>query len=280
MKKIIVILILVLTLALFLTVPVVAAENQIQKGDILLFGRPAVEPDHEHYFMFSYLSFWQAAAKKTVYSPLWGEDISTWDDSNFPMGERYYWIHVEIATEDSFKPACLENMEEEDIVIILRSTAYMKEVVNIDITCSVFQELLERHTGYNQSFFEIWLKWIHWTIDNIEYVKPWKWKEMNGIDIESYPIPAEMQYSPYLGTSFYTDIASMEFMERDGNCSSITAWALFIAWYRTSQENAVREAIRNIFKNNIPAVAAVDAIAPGGLAWWLYENNLVEIIPF
>lgn len=277
MKKIV-----FLAMAIFLLATPSVEALVVQKGDILLFGGPAVGQDDPGYTNQSNLALVQAMARDSgIYSHFWGI-LYTFDDTDFPKEEKYYWGHTELATEDGFEPACLEGLEEKEIrqvMVILRPTKKLKTVIDMEACLRGYQDLLRLYTGYSQPIFGIYLKWLLWGKENINWFEQpdlfWKWDQLWNVNLDELATPEFMQYSPHQGTEFYSDIASMEFMERDVDCSSVVAWALIRGWYEKFPVE-----VRKLFLNNIAAIAAVDTIAPGGLGWWLYENGFVDIIIF
>ena len=283
MKKIKIIFLLVICL-IASSVGTVAGSvtDEIRRGDILLFGCPAIGPDDEGYSTQAGIFFSQAAARESgIYLPFWG-DLSTLDDKEFPMGKRYFWGHIEIAPEDRFKPACLEGLEEREVaqtMIILRPTELLRTVVDMDACLRGYQDLLTMYTGYSQPIFGIWLKWIMWGKKNISWFDQpdlfWKWNEIFKVNFNELPAPVFMQYSPHLSDEDYTDIENDKFKERDVDCSSVVGHSLLLGCYKRFPKK-----VRAFFLNNTAAIAAIDSAAPGNLAWWLYESGFVDIIRF
>lgn len=248
----------------------------VQKGDLVVWGYPEVDQEEPGHVTQTYLPHYEAiATKKGIYDPFWGR-MRTWDNTDFPLLEhkRYFWGHIEIVPEDSDY-----SIPEGVRIVILRPTGDFRSAMDIDAMATRYKRLRdEGKIKYNQPFVGIFIMWVKSMPESGEgWVTPdtiKRWSEIYGIDFDALPVPEKFQHMPvFEDNAAYTDIASENFWQRDMNCSSSAAWAL-IAGY----DAATGGGLRNFFFNNLPAVAAVDCIAPGQLAWWLVEYGLFEIV--
>ena len=249
------------------------ADVAIQKGDILVYGYQAVDQENSAYESQMYLAFMQTISQKMgTYAPFWeaGGPLLTWDNTDVPMGKRYFWGHIGIALKDGDCPL-LDGYE----IVVLRPTAALTAVVNFDQIVEKYRSALETTGPYNQPFYPAFMNWVkrlaknqnHWlNSPKLQQL----WLSNYGVDVTA-PEIERLQVSSYLGTE-YTDINDWRFWERSLDCSSLAAWAIIWGWYANFEQ------VRSLFLNNLKAVAAVDAIAPGQLAWWLVKNQLVEIV--
>jgi hypothetical protein len=236
----------------------------VEVGDIIMFGSPALTPRSATYQTQAYLSFVQASGTQVaLYDPFWGPGLGTWDDSTSELGQRAFWGHVELAQAQGPYP-----VKDGFDLVVLRPTVLMHSAVDMGAASN---RVL---TGsYSQPFVGLFLDWSAWGRTNIAWIAarpelPLRWGELYGVDLFGLAPAEHYQYSPGLGSLAHTDLASPLFWQRDADCSSTSAWKIIWGWYQTQGEP-----VRSAFLNDPAAVSAVDAISPGQLAWWLVDRG-------
>jgi len=251
----------------------------VQKGDVLLFGSPATEPTDkkitgagiwraDKYNTDSYLAYVPAIGEQAgVYAPFFGEGLRSWDDSAAPMGSRYFWGHVELATVtgDYANPTNLQ-------VLVLRPTAAMQGVVD---TLAAADKHPTVQTRYSQPFVGVFLHWLKWAAQDGTWYDGAAgsafWNGVLGFDLSALALSGAMQFAPQLAPGPYSDIAGAPFWERDIDCSSLTMWSLIWGWQKMTSAAA------GFFRDNVAATASIDALSPGQVAWWLHHVGFVTV---
>jgi hypothetical protein len=253
-----------------------ASSASTQKGDILVYGNWEVDQEDPTYSTAMYLAFMASIARDmSVYTSFWGK-MRTWDNTSAPRkgGRRCFWGHIDIATVDGYSPST----DGWDVIVILRPNSTFMSVIDLN---QMAYKASEGAGAYNQPFYSAFMNWVkrlaktsnHW-LSSPELQQ--LWLSNYGVDVNA-PEIERLQTSPYLGTE-YTDINDWRFWKRSMDCSSTVAWAMIWGWYCAPSSGG--EQVRSFFLNNLDAVGAVDAIAPGQLAWWLSTNKLVDTVTF
>ncbi len=187
-----------------------------------------------------------------------------------PMGNRYYWGHIEIATADDEY-----SIPDGFSLVVLRPTAEMLAIVD---TIAAADKLLAvaGTTPYSQPFVGVFLKWLKHTdlTDNWYGTNAQDrsfWANSFGLDLNALPTTTQMQYAPQLATEPYSNITQDAFWQRDLDCSSVTMWALIWGWHQMDSAAAP------YFLNHLDRVASIDALSPGQVAWWLVHVGYTTI---
>lgn len=274
MKKIMLMIAVSISLLFFTALHQQVWAEQIQKGDIIVFGQPQLKQGEKGNLNQKYLVFFEEASRSSgLYTPFWGENFFTWDGEKEPMGIPYWWGHIEIATTNTTTDdlsGIVTWPEGQDFgFVVLRPN---ENIFDVNRIVEVYGQLLNSYTGYNQPFVGMLIHWVKQSAksDSIDWFQKGEifslWKELYGVDFEKIPTP--VKYQQYQST----DIADQLFMKRTVDCSSLTAWAIIYGWL--SKEPSVRD----LFLNRPEVIAAVDAVAPGQLARFLVEWNLAKIV--
>jgi len=235
----------------------------LQKGDIMVFGYPARGQDHPAYAAQMFLGYYQKLAQKCkLYEPVFGT-LKTWDDSIVPMGERYFWGHIEVALEDNSN---FQGLPKDDLVILrLTETGVVDKEAFVEA-----YESLDKST-VNIPFLGVlvtWIKtavqegWVDWMDGNTFR----EWGSLYGIDFENIPFP--QKYQSYQTT----DMDSSDFGRRSADCSTGVGWALMYAW------EAKVPSVREFFQDHPERIASVDCLSPGQIPWFLTDKGLATIV--
>ena len=198
-----------------------------------------------------------------VYEPFFGAGLRSWDDSREPLGQRYHWGHIQLAIQD-------EDFAIPDgwSMVVLRPTATMNTVVD---TLAAADQLSKVSVNpYSQPFAGVFLQWLKWNDQGANWYdadaqQKSFWASAFGVDPGTLVAPTKLQFAPALDTASYTNISEDPFWLRDIDCSSLAMWSLIWGWYQTDPTVAA------FFQDNLGAVAAIDALAPGQMAWWLQD---------
>lgn len=242
---------------------------EVQRGDIVLWGRPLVEMGEEGFAWQAQIMFCEyAASYSDVLAPFW-DHVDSFNGSEAPLGTAYFWDGLTVAGADGE----LTN-EEGRVPLQLRPTEAWLEALDIDQLVGRATTPIER---YNQPIIGLATRWFQ----DVETPLAWlwvnggaeHWATIFGIDLTTLPTVQALQYSPALGTDAATDFNDEAFWDRDADEASRAAWAVLWAWYQGGNT-----AIRDRLLGDEAAVAAVDAISLGQLAWWLTEEGLVEVV--
>lgn len=249
----------------------VANTVNAQRGDFLLFGSAAVNQSHLKYGSQMYLALEHLRARQArIYDPFFGPNFWTWDDSIYPMGERYFWGHIEICCSDNR----VIDLGICDKVVVLRPTDSMRSLVDIEAIITKLE--MTAYGDYNQPYTFVDIKWLlDYAIDNVDWINEAtinRWSHY-GINFNDFDPEAAAQSGPAIGTSVHYDIFEPEFWQRDIDCSTITLWA--VIWGFEMETGGLRD----FFLENHKAVNAVDCVTPGGAIYFLKTMlDFVEIV--
>lgn len=241
-----------------------------QEGDFLLFGSAAVKQSHPKYGWQMYLALEQLRERQAkICEPFFGSNFWTWDDSIYPMGERYFWGHIEICCSDRVVDSGIC-----DTVVVLRPTDSMRRLVDIEAMVAIYIEA-RAYGSYNQPYTFVDIMWLlDYAIDNVDWINEAtidRWSHY-GINFNDFNPEAAAQYGPALGTSAHYDIFEPEFWQRDKNCTFALWAAIWGFEIRTG-------GLRDLFLKNHKAVNAIDCVAPGGAIYFLeIMLDFVEIV--
>jgi hypothetical protein len=251
------------------TVAVVPATLPLQQGDFALWGYPVLEQSDTRYEDEMYKGFFGVAASNAgVYDPYWGGPLGTFDGASLPMGERYMWGHIEVVTEDGDYTL----MED---TVVLRPTEAMRALVDL---AAMAEREEQPEYGYARPYMGNLIEWVRWGSEEIDWMAGQddlleRWAAVYGLDFATIPSPQAVQWSAVYLEETHTDITAEAFWERDTNCSSRAAWNMVQGAY-AMQGEPVREQLLGEWE----AVAAIDSVTPGQLAWWLVDSGMAEVV--
>ncbi|MFP4086394.1 MAG: hypothetical protein ACLFUL_06330 [Desulfobacteraceae bacterium] len=247
-----------------------------ERGDIVLWGNKIVEyGDPGYTSQRVYLGHVHMARQAGIYDSFFGGPLHTWDDQDVSTGgaptqEKYVWQHVEVQTQDGEVDE--KNVDE---IVVLKPKAAMRNSVNIDLMASFYQEFRysQDETGlstYNQplpfSFFR-WVKHAYYEDLAFAWLSDARniWIDLYGVD-PANPVP-QNQAQSYVTN----DIEDLDFFLRSTDCSSMTAWSVLAGM------NYYNPNYRNVFLTDQAAVNAVDCMAPGQVAYYLWNRGWVDV---
>ncbi len=240
-------------------------ELEAQRGDLVLWGRPAVEPGEEGYELQARIMFCEHAAEiAAVLEPFWGE-ADTWNGHVAPTGERMFWERISFVEQDGPLQG-KKGLQP----LLLRPSESWKAQLDMDVMLEHAQRPMER---YSQPTLGLALRWFLTEDNHMTWL--WEgegyehWAAVTGVDLQALSAPVAMQYCP----TETTDIASEAFWDRDEDEASRAAWAVLRGWYEGSAKG-----LREQLLDQPAAVAAVDAVSVGQLAWWLVESGNAEVV--
>jgi len=248
----------------------------LQRGDILVFGTPALGPDGPNYENHMWLGYHQAIVKRCgVYSPVWG-DLKTWDDTSYPMGERFFWGHIEMATRDIPNFVGYPGYYQGFSIVVLRLAE--GTILSKEAFIEAFERLSREWvymdvpmvaaviTWIKMAVENRWVDWMYLNEDEGRIPILDMWNELYGIDFGKIPYPEKF------GWYETTDLDSPRFGYRAANCSRGVGWSLVYSW------KAKVPSVREFFLDHPERIASVDCLAPGQIPSILENKGLATIV--
>lgn len=242
-------------------------EVTIQRGDLVVWGRPFVyagEDGHDEQLLHMFSEY--AAEFGGVLAPFWG-DVDSWNGTPTRSGYDGFWTQMTVVEEDGL----LQEIEGVEATVLRPTEAWAAEL-DLDAMIERANQPIER---YNLPVVPFAIRW--WNTEDNPCAWLWlhegyeTWSQLFGIDLLAMTELETMQYSPSLGSVEATDIASEAFWDRDQSEGSHAAWAIHWGWYLGGYPE-----LRDELLDSPEAIAAIDSISVGQLAWWLVQAGLVE----
>jgi hypothetical protein len=250
-------------------VAVIPQTLELERGDIALYGYPSIEEGEGRYPEELFEGFFGRIANVAgIYDPYFGYPLGTLDGTTHPMGQRYQWGHIEMATEAG-------DYQLWEDTVVLRPTPAMHELTDVQAMADKEEE---PYLGYTRPYMGSMIQWVHWGQSEIDWMAEQpdlfeRWQAVYGLDFNEIPVPQTMVYGPAWDQIEHTDITSDLFWERDRNCSTRAVWEFVWGSYVLQGEG-----VREQMLDNWEAAVAIDNVTPGELAWWLLHEGLVEIV--
>lgn len=248
------------------TPPVMVA---VERGDIVLWGRPLVEPGEDGFDEQILVMYSEYAAEFAgVTTPFWGE-LESWNGHREPLGDDLFWERIELIDEAGELEA-----PDGQQALVLRPTETWLAELDLDAMLAKEEEPIVR---FNHPVIGLTVRWfqtvnnpLYWLFDDGGHER---WASLYGVNLVELPAPVAMQYNPHQGDDEAGDIEHDHFWDRDANEASRATWAILWGWYRGSNTG-----LRDQLMNDPSAVGAVDAISIAQLGWWLDDQGLVEVV--
>ena len=242
------------------------------RGAIVVYGNEIADYGEPAYNAQQIYTSFQAMARESgIYNSFFGGPLDTWDDRNVATGgaptqKKFVWGHIEIQTEGA--EITLDGCSK---IAVLSPNLAMQESVNIDHMVSKYEQFASNEdvglSTYNQPLPFMFLKWAQ-TMSN---AGSWIagagniWRDLYGIELFN-PLP-QNKAQDYVTN----DIEDPDFLLRSADCSSRTAWSILMGM------NYYNPQYRDRFLTDQAAVNAVDCMAPGQMAYYLWNAGWVDV---